>query len=142
MTSHRTDEGGLLTMYVAIASVGLLVLCGLVIDGGYILAGRRQAFDEANGAARAGAASLAVDSYITGSGDVPIDPNRAEAAAQAFLAATGHAGTVTVTGEEVNVQMSFEQPTSLLGMIGIRSVTVTGLGRPRAVPGITTADAP
>jgi len=131
----------MLTMYVAILSVGLLVLCGLVIDGGYVLAGRRRAIDEANGAARAGAEALSPPDYRS-DGDITLDPDRAEEAAQDFLAATGHSGTVTVNGEEVTVEMSFEQPTALLGAIGIRQVTVSGRGRARAVQGITTAAAP
>jgi len=128
-------------MYVAVLSVGLLVLCGLVIDGGYVLAGRRRAIDEANSAARAGAEALATGDYRTG-GQVTLDPDRAEAASQDFLAATGHNGTVTVNGDQVTVQTSFEQPTALLGIIGIRSVTVSGRGRARAVRGITQAAAP
>ena len=125
-------------MYVAIISVGLLVLCGLVVDGGYVLAGRRRAIDEANGAARAGAEALTGADYRTG-GDVTLDPGRAESAAQEFLAATGHTGTVTVNGDEVTVQTSFGQQTALLGIIGIRSVTVSGRGRARAVDGVTAA---
>ena len=134
------DEGGLLTMYVAIFSVALLVLCGLVVDGGYVLAGRRRAIDEANGAARAGAQALSPDSYR--SGTVTLDPVRAEAAAREFLAATGHGGTVTVNGDQVTVQTSFDQQTALLGIIGIRRVTVSGRGRAAAVRGITTGVAP
>ena len=128
-------------MYVAILSVGLLVLCGLVVDGGYVLAGRRRAIDEANGAARAGAEALAPADYRT-TGDVTLDPGRAEAAALDFLAATGHSGTVVVNGDQVTVQTSFSQPTALLGIIGIRSVTVSGRGQARAVAGITAAVAP
>ena len=141
MSRRRTDERGMVTMYVAIFTVALLVLCGLVIDGGYVLAGRRRAIDEANGAARAGAEALASSDYRAG-GDISLDPGAAEAAARDFLAAAGHTGAVTVTGQEVTVRTSFGQPTALLGIIGIRSVTVTGRGRARAVPGITTGAAP
>lgn len=137
----RRDEHGMLTLYTAIITIGFLVLCGLVIDGGYVLAGRRRAIDEANGAARAGAEALAQSDYRAG-GDITLDPGAAEAAARNFLAAAGHTGTVTVTGQEVTVQTSFGQPTALLGIIGIRSVTVTGRGQARAVPGITTGAAP
>ena len=138
MRCRRDDERGMLTMYVAIISVGLLVLCGLVVDGGYVLAGRRRAIDEANGAARAGAEALTGADYRI-DGDVTLDPGRGAAAAQEFLAATGHTGTVTVNGDEVTVQTSFGQPTALLGLIGIRSVTVSGRGRARAVDGVTAA---
>ena len=137
----RRDEAGMITMYAAIISVGLLVLCGLVIDGGYVLAGRRRAIDEANGAARAGAEALSLADYRAG-GDVTLDPGRAEAAAQDFLAATGHGGTVSVNGDQVTVRTSFGQQTALLGIIGIRSVTVSGRGQARAVRGITSEVAP
>ena len=128
-------------MYVAILSVGLLVLCGLVVDGGYVLAGRRRAIDEANSAARAGAEALAPGDYRA-DGDITLDSARAEEAAQDFLAATGHSGTVVVNGDQVTVQTSFSQPTALLGIIGIGSVTVSGRGQARAVEGITAAVAP
>jgi len=125
----------MLTLFTCILTVAMLILIGLVVDGGYVLAARRRAIDEANGAARAGAEALAPSSYRT-SGALDLDPAAADAAAAGYLAAAGHAGSVTVTGNEVTVALDFDQPMSLLRIIGIDTVNVSGRGHARSVRGI------
>ena len=49
---------------------------------------------------------------------------------------------VTVSANEVTVNVSFDQPTSLLRIIGIGSVTVNGRGTARSVRGIDVEEAP
>ena len=44
------NEDGVITAFVAIFAVALLLVGGLVVDGGSILAARRTAIDEADGA--------------------------------------------------------------------------------------------
>lgn len=132
-------EEGLLTLFTCLLTVAMLILIGLVVDGGYVLAARRRAIDEANGAARAGAEALAPSSYRT-SGSLDLDPAAADAAAQGFLAATGHSGRVTVTGNDVTVTLNFDQPMSLLRIIGIDAVNVSGRGQARSVRGIDTEE--
>lgn len=136
---RRRGQDGLLTLFTCIAVVAMLILVGLVVDGGYVLAARRRAIDEASGAARAGAEALALSAYRA-SGDLTLDPDAAAAAAQGFLAATGHRGTVSVDGSDVTVSLSFDQPMSLLRIIGIDSVNVQGRGLARAVRGIDTEE--
>jgi Flp pilus assembly protein TadG len=133
------DERGQVTLFVVLATAALLVLSGLVVDGGYILAARRRAIDEADGAARAGVQALALGAYRS-SGEVALDPDAAAAAARDFLAATGHTGTVSVDGDQVAVSVSFAQPTALLGIIGIDDVTVSGRGLARSVRGVETGE--
>ena len=48
------DERGQVTAFVVAVVLALFVMGGLVIDGGYALATRRRAVDEANEAARRG----------------------------------------------------------------------------------------
>ena len=141
LAPRRRGEDGQLTLFVCLFMVALLVVSGLVVDGGFVLAARRRAIDEAYGAARAGAEALAPSSYRS-SGAVELDPAAAEAAAQGFLGAAGHSGVVSVNGDEVTVSVAFDQPTSLLGIIGIDSVSVSGRGRARSVRGIDTEEAP
>ena len=138
---HRHDEGGQVTLLVTLLMIGLLVFGGLVVDGGYVLAARRRAIDEANGAARAGAEALATSTYRS-SGELSLDPDAAAAAAQDFLSAAGHAGNVAVDGREVTVTVSFDQPMSLLRIIGIEQVTVDGRGQARSVRGVDIEEAP
>jgi Flp pilus assembly protein TadG len=133
------DEDGIFTLFASLIVVAFLILAGLAVDGGYVLAARRRAIDEANGAARAGAEALAPSAYRT-SGDLVLDPDAAEAAAQGFLSATGHSGTVTVNDNEVVVTLNFDQPTSLLRIVGIDSVNVQGRGQARSLRGIDTGE--
>ncbi len=128
-----------MTLGVVLAMLALLAMAAFVLDGGYVLAARRRAIDEAASAARAGAQALAPSAYRSSS-DVALDPDAAAAAAQEYLAAAGHRGTVGVDGDEVTVQLSFQQPMALLGIIGIDDVTVTGRGQARAVRGVETGE--
>src|SRR5664279_4932205 len=57
----RPEEGSV-ALYMAIITVALLAMAGLVIDGGSAIAARSKAADLAQQAARAGANALAPDS--------------------------------------------------------------------------------
>ena len=133
------DERGQVSAFVVVFTLALLFVAGLVLDGGYVLAARRRAINEAEGAARAGAAALAVDSYRQ-AGPVRLDPYRAEAAARAYLAQTGHAGEVAVDGDRVAVVVGFDQPLQILGLGGLRSQHVSGRAEARAVRGVSRAE--
>ena len=133
------DEGGQLTLFMVFATVGMLVLAGLVVDGGYVLAARRRAIDEANGAARAAAEALAPSAYRS-SGDIVLEEASAVAAAQDYLAAAGHQGTVLVEDDRVSVSLSFAQPMTVLRIFGIDDVTVSGQGHARSIRGIETGE--
>jgi hypothetical protein len=135
VSDRAREERGQLTLFVVFATVALVILAGLVVDGGYVLAARRRAIDEANGAARAGAEALAPSGYRTG-GNVVLDADAAVGAAQGYLAATGHTGTVNVDGDRVSVNLSFAQPTTLLRIVGMNAVTVSGRGEARSLRGI------
>jgi hypothetical protein len=135
MSVRAGDERGQLTLFVVFATLALVILAGLVVDGGYVLAARRRAIDDANGAARAGAAALAPAAYRA-QGAVVLDGDAAVGAAQEYLAAAGHIGTVGVDGDRVSVRLRFAQPLSLLRLVGMDAVTVTGRGEARLVRGI------
>ena len=129
------DDRGQVTAFVVAVVLALFVMGGLVIDGGYGLAARRRAVDEANEAARAGAQAVDVAAYRV-TGVLVLDPAAAVADAQAYLRATGHAGAVTVNGDEVQVRVSITQPTALLRVAGIGDLTVSGRGAARIESGI------
>ena len=129
------DEVGQVTAFVVVFVVALLGLAGLVIDGGYALAAKRQAIDEAAAAARAGAQELSVDAYRR-DGSVALDPAAARAAAEAFVARTGHSGSVDADAQVVTVSVTINRPAALLHLVGIREITVTGRGTAHAVRGV------
>lgn len=141
MIDASRAQRGQVTLFVVVIVAAVLMLAGLVVDGGSVLAARRRAIDEAGGAARAAAQALAGAAYRDGAA-VMLDPERAAAAAQSYLAATGHRGDVQVDGDQVAVRVSFDQDTALLGIIGIDTVAVTGRGRARAVRGVETGEGP
>jgi hypothetical protein len=131
------DERGVVTAFVIVLTTALILVAGLVLDGGYTVAARREAIDEADGAARAAAQALAVS---TRGGTIALDAGRAQAAVDAFLAPTGHAGEATVQGDAVTVTVSFSRRMLILGVGGLVSARVTGRGSARAVPGIASAE--
>ena len=114
-----------MTAFVVIFTLALLLVVGLVVDGGLTLAARVQATDEAQSAARAGAQAVDLPLYRA-TGQLVLDPAQADQAAQSYLAATGHQGTVKVTGNEVDVTVTISEPMQILELAGIRSLTVTG----------------
>jgi uncharacterized membrane protein len=136
----QRDEGGMVTALVVSITLALLLFTGLVLDGGYLLAARREAIDEAEGAARAAAQAIATPARSAGS--LTLDPARAQAAADNFLAPTGHRGVAAVNGDVVVVTVSFSHPMLLLGIGGLTARTVTGRGTARVERGIETAEGP
>jgi uncharacterized membrane protein len=134
------DETGMVTAFVVLITVALIMFIGLVLDGGYTLAARREAIDEADGAARA--AAQAVNLQTRTARRPVLDPRQAQAAADSFLAPTGHTGQVTVAGDMVTVTVSFRQRLYILGAGGLFSVLVTGRGTARAVTGVASGGSP
>jgi Flp pilus assembly protein TadG len=122
-------------------TTGLLLCAGLVLDGGNVLAARRGAISTASQAARAGAQAIDIEALRL-TGTLHLDPALATAAAQAFLAAAGTRGTVTIRGDEVQVTVHAHQSLSILGIAGRGDVTVSGRASARPVHGISAAEGP
>lgn len=131
-------EAGFVTAFVVCIFTSLVLLAGLVIDGGYVLAAHREAFNEAEAAARAGAQAM-TGSTLTG-GAVAAEPSRATEAAHAYLVAAGQTGSVSVIGDIVEVTVTIRRRTVILGLGGIAETTVTGNARVRAVRGVMTGE--
>lgn len=114
----REEDGsaGGFALIALVAVVGLMLVLGLVVDGGAKAAAADRANRVAMEAARAGAQVL-----TAGSGSV-------DDAVQAYLAVEGVSGSDTVTGNRVDVTVRFTQPTKVLSMIGVGSFTMTGAG--------------
>ncbi|MGL5826824.1 MAG: TadE/TadG family type IV pilus assembly protein, partial [Nocardioides sp.] len=118
----RRNERGAATPFVVLFTVALLAVAGLVIDGGYALGAKREAMNDAEQAARAGA-----DALNTGAlrdGQTMVDPGRAVTAAQSHLNSVGASGTVSVNGGEVTVTVTGQQDTKLLSAVGVTKIPV------------------
>lgn len=120
---------------MVIMVVAMLFFAGLVLDGGRLLAARREVGDVATSAARAGAQAMSIDGFNQ-DGGTHLDTHEARAAAAAYLAAAGFNGQIQVLDAEI--QVSVHQPTQMLmlGMLGIGTKTVTGTGSASLIRGI------
>lgn len=138
--SRLRDERGQVTAMWAILALALLVLGGLVYDGGQILTARRDANNLARQAARAGAQQL--DENSVRAGNPTLDAAAAESAARNFLARRNVTPTaVTVEDSTVTVTVSLIQPTPLLALVGIDDRTVSSTASARSARGVTAEGA-
>lgn len=138
-------EEGQATVFVVTFAVVLLVLAGLVVDGGLALNARQRVADDVEQAARAGAQRLDEGQLRATPGRVVIDPYRADEAARDFLIARGYPAAKIVVDPEPNavtVRATIEQPTALLSLVFVDHFTVTAQGQARPAVGITGEGTP
>ena len=129
-----SDEGSI-TPFVVVITAALLAMAGLVIDGGFALAARQDATATAEQAARAGADVLAREQAQRG-GPLRLNPAAARAAAERYLAATGHTGQAAVAGDTVTVTVTVTRTTAILSAFGIGTLTATSTASARGITGI------
>lgn len=120
---------------VAVLALALFALAGLAVDGGRALAADQQASAVAEEAARAGAQALSVQALRDGA--VTIDGAAAAAAAQRVLAGAGIIGSVTVAAGGVRVAVKDTVPTTMLGIVGIATMTVHATAVATDLHGVT-----
>lgn len=128
---RATGERGTVTAFVVGLTLACLLAAGLALDGGRIVAARLQVSDVAANAARAGA------QQVVGlrSGDLSLDPARAEAAARRVLDAARATGSVEVSGRSITVTASLTQAMLLLRLAGVSSRTVSATATARSEQG-------
>jgi hypothetical protein len=121
------SDRGAVTLFVAIAMVGLLALAGLVVDGGAKVRAVQRADRLAAEAARAAGQAIDLGGVLEGS-EVAVDRRAALVAAEAYLRASGVAGSVRVLegGRGIAVTTSASAPTVFLGLIGVPQFTARG----------------
>lgn len=127
---ERRDQGFATAFAVALL-VALLAAVGLSIDGGGAAAAKARVATAAAESARAGADAIDI-AYFRQSGIVRLDPPEAEAAARAWLTATGMDGTVTASQSEVTVTAETTYDTQILSAVGfsVFAVTATATAEP------------
>jgi Flp pilus assembly protein TadG len=131
-------DRGSLTLMLAVLFVALLALAGVVIDGGAKLTAAENAAAVAQEAARAGA-GLVNQATAHASGSFVVDQDQAIAAADGYLSSAGYAGQAAPGpgSDEINVTVHVSQPTKVLSIIGIDSITATGQATANLVSGVT-----
>jgi Flp pilus assembly protein TadG len=119
-----SDDTGSASVAFVLIVVTLVVVIGLVVDsaGKYQMA--EQAQQVASSAARAATNSISGDTVRVG--ELTMDPEKAVQAGQAYIAAAGMEGTVTVNGQVVTVEVTTTYSTRFLSLIGITSLPASG----------------
>jgi Putative Flp pilus-assembly TadE/G-like len=120
---QEAGDGGQVTAFVVVIMAALILLAGLVVDGGLTLDAREQALGEAQEAARAGAQAINLAIYRQ-DGVLVLDPAEAAADARRYLAGSGGTGTVQVTGNQVTVTVTRVQQMQILDAAGLTAITV------------------
>jgi len=121
------QEQGAVTLFLAIAAVGLMAMAGLVVDGGGKVRAAQRADRLAAEAARAAGQAVDLTSALRGD-SIRVDRRGAIAAAEEFLRASGADGEASVSrdGRAVVVTTRATAPTVFLALIGIPDLTVSG----------------
>lgn len=105
--------------------LGLLIVAGLVVDGGQQVTAARRAEAVAAGAARA-ATDAGAPSRVAGRSD----PGAALSAANRYLAASAPVtGSASLEAGAVRVSTSHRAPTIFLSLLGIREVRASASAR-------------
>ncbi|MEU6203304.1 hypothetical protein ABZ814_06915 [Micromonospora musae] len=140
MTAGSDRDAGRVSIFLAVAMVGVLAVIALSYDGAGQLRTLQRADNLAAEAARAGGQAVDRATAIAG-GPKRIDKRLARAAVVDYLAAAGAAGhTVSfpvVNGETlIRVRVTITYRRSMLGLLGFDdTVTVSGEATARALTG-------
>jgi hypothetical protein len=138
--SSGEAERGSLTLMLAVLFISLLGLVGLVIDGGAKVTLAENATSVAQEAARAGAGMVnTATAYANGS--FVVDETQAVNAADQYLANAGYQGSAEpgATANSIQVTVTVTQPTKVLSLIGIDTMSATGHATATLVTGVTGA---
>lgn len=131
-----SDEAGQITAMVVVCTAGLLLFTGLVLDGGLALAGKVDAADAAQEAARSGSQQIDL-AQLRATRHVRLDRQRAAEAALRYVQATGDKGRVFVSGDRVTVTVTHRQRTQILSLVGLDELVTTATAIAQPEQGIT-----
>jgi Flp pilus assembly protein TadG len=138
-TLRPREDRGAVALYMALIMVGLLVMAGLVIDGGAAIAARGRAADVAEQAARGGADALSPASLRgPGPDSLALDEAAARAAATRVLSLAGATGEVQVSGLQVSVTAHVPRRAVILSAVGVADLTGTATATATVLHGTTT----
>ncbi|MFJ1974089.1 pilus assembly protein TadG-related protein [Streptomyces sp. NPDC087903] len=135
------DDRGGVTVFVAVCVIALIGIIGIAVDGGSTMRAVERADYIAGEAARAGGQAIDPAKAISGTAIV-VDPQDAQAAAQAYLRSAGATGTVSVSsdGTTLTVHVTGTYDTKFLSAVGIGSLSVAGQGTANLLHGVTAPD--
>lgn len=120
-------DRGRISVFVAAAMPMMLLFLALMWDASGYLRALHRADNIANEAARAAGQAIDIPLAVTGE-RIVVDPESAQEAANAYLAAAGVTGQVQVSedGRQVSVTVEIVYEPLLLGPFGFGSLTAEG----------------
>jgi hypothetical protein len=127
-------EAGMITAFVAVLAVALFAVVGLAVDSGRAISAQSIVANEAGQAARTGAGQLSVNALRDG--HVALDDAAAIQKAEEYMAFSGHPGTAWVNDGVVTVRVVEAVSTTILGIVGIRTITVSASASASDVSGV------
>ncbi|MGW7006557.1 pilus assembly protein TadG-related protein [Streptomyces sp. NPDC054933] len=118
-----------MSLFYAVALVGIFMILGLVVDGGGRLQAGARADSLAQEAARAGGQQIDPTQAIPGNAIV-VDPAAAQRAAESYLHQAGVQGEVAVSGDGKNLSVTVHTSyhTIFASLLGYSSMPVAGHG--------------
>ena len=125
-------EQGTVTVFVVSMTTALLLVAGLVFDGGRMIAARREADAVAAAAARAGAPGLD-EAGVRQTDRAPLNASDVVRRVERYLGRTNYSGVARVSGDTVTVEVHRTQTLAILSLAGIASSEITVTGSARAV---------
>jgi len=127
-------ETGMITAFVAVLAVALFAVVGLAVDSGRAISAQSIAANEAGQAARTGAGQLSVNALRNG--HVALNDASAIQKAEQYMASSGLPGTAWVDDGIVTVRVVEAVPTTILGIVGVQTITVTATASASDVSGV------
>lgn len=132
LLSH--PDRGSISLFAVVATVALIIIIGLVVDGGGRIQAQQRAQAAAREAARSGGQAIQFAPAIRGQG-VYANSGPARTAAQSYLNGAGVSGSVSIlnNGTVIAVDTTESYQPIFLSIAGIGSVTVRGHAQARIV---------
>ncbi|MEU0382611.1 pilus assembly protein TadG-related protein [Streptomyces cyaneofuscatus] len=131
IVSRRRDQGSV-SVFFALFTVAILMVMGLLVDGGGTLNAANRATSLAQEAARTAGQQLDPAQAVEGTA-ITIDPDAAVGAAQDYLAAADVQGDVQITngGQSLSVTVHDTYNTLFAQFVGKGTIQVTGTATAR-----------
>ncbi|MFD5065104.1 pilus assembly protein TadG-related protein [Streptomyces sp. NPDC058394] len=119
-----------MSIFFALSALAILMVMGLLVDGGGALNAGNRATSLAQEAARTAGQQLDPAQAIEGTA-ITIDPDAAVGAAQDYLAAANVQGDVRITngGQTLTVTVHDTYTTHFATFVGMSTINVTGTAR-------------
>ncbi|MCY0945645.1 pilus assembly protein TadG-related protein [Streptomyces antarcticus] len=129
---RSAGDRGSLSPFYAVMALGIIMIMGLMVDGGGALNATNRATGLAQEAARAAGQQLNVPAAVQGT-EITVDPDAAVAAAQDYLAAQNVTGNVSITdgGQRLEVTVHDTYTTFFAQFVGRSTISVSGTAHAR-----------